>query len=413
ALVVLASPTPMDTRIRLEREGSAPFDAEVFYESLAAWVGTEVTPVDRPAYEVLDDSTLTGTTYLFLTREFAPGEAEADRLGAFLRRGNTVVAIAHSITGPFVAPLGSPDSASAPLGTDWEFDWSSDFGVDLTGADPDTLRLVGPGVAGSFAFPLEVTRTGLGGFDPATSEILGLSGDGEIVTLARVEVGDGTLILCTTPLAFTNAALVGEGDAEAYVSGVLASVPRQPILWDDYRKPYSEQVQTPFRYVLQSPGLAGAYWLLLSLFVLYVLFRGRRWQRAIPVVTPPPNAQKDFAETVGRLHFTHGDTARLADRTVRVFMDRLRTRLRLVSPDLSEGTARLAAKTAGVPEEEGLALFARLRRLKKSSRPTAADLIDLDARLDRFFRHLDAAPARDDSRDDAPDPAPEPIASDS
>ncbi|MEM6327358.1 MAG: hypothetical protein AAF791_09600, partial [Bacteroidota bacterium] len=46
ALVVLASPTPMDTRIRLEREGSAPFDAEVFYESLAAWVGTEVTPVD-------------------------------------------------------------------------------------------------------------------------------------------------------------------------------------------------------------------------------------------------------------------------------------------------------------------------------------------------------------------------------
>ena len=76
-----------------------------------------------------------------------------------------------------------------------------------------------------------------------------------------------------------------------------------------------------------------------------------------------------------------------------MFLDRLRTRLRLADPDRSEDSARRAAPRAGVPEAEAVGLFARLRRLQIHSQPPAADLVDLDARLSRFFRHVDA-PAR-------------------
>ena len=101
ALLLLSQEAPMDTRVRLEREGSNPFDAEVFYAMLPSLVESEVTPVGRPAYDHLADSTWTGTTYLFLTRTFAPGEAETERLLAYAARGNTVFVAAHGMDGPF------------------------------------------------------------------------------------------------------------------------------------------------------------------------------------------------------------------------------------------------------------------------------------------------------------------------
>ncbi|MEM1054171.1 MAG: DUF4350 domain-containing protein [Bacteroidota bacterium] len=386
-LLLLSSPSPEDIRIRLEREGAAPFDAEVLYEALPGWLGAEVTPVGDPAFVTLADTTLTNTTYLFLTRHFEPGEDEADRLLAFLERGNTVFVAAHGMTGPFFERLGTPDTTDEDLGTGWVYDvfMNGSLGVE------DSLQLVAPGVSGSFGFPVEVNFAELYGLDPETSEVLGVDGDGDYVTLARIRVGEGTLLLSSTPLAFSNAALVGEGDAEAYVSAALAALPSQPLLWDDYKKPYREQARTPLRYVLTSPGLRGGYFLLLTMGLLYLLFRGRRWQRAIPVVTPPPNAQREFARTVGRLHLTHGDSVRLAQRTVHLFLDRLRSRLRMVEPDLTDDTAQRAARRAGVPEDEALALFAHLHRVQADPRPTAQDLVDLDTRLDRFFRHVDAS----------------------
>lgn len=402
-LTILSAETPLDTRIRLEREGSAPFDAEVFYRSLPAWIGAEVSPVAEPAFDRLADTTLRNTTYLFLAKDFETEEAESARLLEFVERGNTLFVAAHYMAGALFDSLSVADTTELGLGAGFPDDFLDE---GLLGVE-DTLQLVTPGVEGSYGFPVGVNFSDVSGLDPERSEILGLTADGEYVSLARVRYGEGEVLLSSAPLAFSNAALVGEGDAEAYVSAVLSALPSQPVLWDDYRKPYQQQAQTPFRYILATPGLAGAYWLLVSMFVLYALFRGRRWQRAIPVVKPPPNAQAEFARTVGRLHFTHGDTGRLADRAVRLFLDRLRTRLRLVDPDLSERTARLASKRAGVSEEEGVALFARLRRLKKSSRPSSSDLVDLDARIDRFFRELDAASSpREDAATAAQSPAP-------
>mgnify|MGYP000206272649 CR=1 FL=1 len=169
-------------------------------------------------------------------------------------------------------------------------------------------------------------------------------------------------------------------------AALVAALPDQPVLWDDYQKPYRENAQTPLRFVLQTPALRGAYLLLLLAGLLYVAFRGRRWQRAVPVVAPPPNAQREFARTVGRLHFLHRDDRALAHRMDAHVRDRLRSDLRLTEPALDDETARLAAARAGVPEAEALALFAALRRVRH--RPDADDLVRLDARVARFFRHV-------------------------
>ena len=415
--VQLAQPQPLDLRVRLERSGDAPFDAEVFFASLPEWLGQPVEPVGVPAFERLEDSTLTGLTYLVLAESVQPDAAEAARLLRFVETGNTLVVLTHLLEGPLAAGLLPPDTTRrgpeadlpVPDGLDLDVPESAvlvdsyygDYstfegfaqGVTQGALEPDTLRLGAPGVRGDYVFPVEVSGHEVVGLDPARSEILGTAvwswenGDvDEMVTLARIRHGRGEVLVSSTPLALSNAALTGDGDGPAYAAALVAALPDQPVLWDDYQKPYRENAQTPLRFVLQTPALRGAYLLLLLAGVLYVAFRGRRWQRAVPVVAPPPNAQREFARTVGRLHFIHRDDRALAHRMDAHVRDRLRSDLRLTEPALDDETARLAAARAGVPEAEALALFAALRRVRQ--RPDADDLVRLDARVARFFRHV-------------------------
>ena len=406
--VELARPTPLDLRVRLERQGDAPFDAEVFYETLPDWLGQPVEPVGVPAFERLADTTLRGRTYLVLAQSVAPDAAEAERILDFVARGNTLAVLTHALTGPLAAALTLPDTTERvgegpepgdlgipePSGEAFLVDpvYGGIGEVLARGAlDPDTLRLEPPGVAGDYGFPIEVRAAEVVGLDSARTEVLGHAAwpwdaDGRMVTLARIAHGDGEVLVSSTPLAVSNAALTGDGDGPAYAAALVAALPDQPVLWDDYHKPYREHAQTPLRFVLQTPALRGAYLVLLLAGLLYVAFRGRRWQRAVPVVAPPPNAQREFARTVGRLRYVHRDDRALARRVEHVVLDRLRTELRIADPALDDATARLAAARAGVPEDEARALFGALRRARQ--RPAPDDLVRLDARVARFFRHV-------------------------
>ena len=392
-LAEAARPRPLDLRVRLERRGAAPFDAEVFFESLPDWLRQPVETVEAPPFDRLADSAVTGRTYLFLSETFAPDPAETARLLRFAARGNTVFVAAHQITGALGDSLGRADSLGrSGLRTDLATD-----GLDLDGFDvpalggrlaPDTLFLESPGARGAYPFPVRVAGWHLVGLDPARTRVLGTAGPRRRPTLVRVAVGRGDVLVSSTPLAFSNAALTGDGRGPAYVGAVLAALPRQPVWWDDHHKPYARYAQTPLRYVLATPALRWAYGLLVAAGLLFLAFRARRWQRPVPVVQPPPNAQREFARTVGRLHFVHRDDAQLADRMAGHVLDRLRSDLRLADSDLGPETARRAAARAGVPEDEALALFATLARVRGGRRPDADALVRLDARVARFFRHV-------------------------
>ncbi len=413
---------PLDLTVRLDPDGRAPFDAQVFFETLPDWLGQPVERVARPPFEHLAGTTVTGQTYLFLAPDFVPDAAEAGRVLDFAARGNTVVVAAHDIRGAFGDSLGGipPETRRPGVRTQIRYARDRTFGVPvMAGAlDPDTLVLVSPGVRQAYRLPVQSQGWHLVGLDSARTEVLGTFGpDGQIqvqrrtledsartetratvgpwrgggISLARVRWGRGEVILCSTPLAFSNAALTGDGDGPAYVSAVLAALPDQPVWWAAHAgSPGQAQGSTPLRYVLATPALRWAYGLLVLAGLLYLAFRARRWQRPIPVVAPPPNAQRDFARTVGRLHYTHRDESRLARRQAGHVLDRVRTELGIADPDLTPETARRAAPRAGVPADEALALWATLARVSREARPDPDTLVRLDARIARFFRHTGA-----------------------
>ncbi len=252
------------------------------------------------------------------------------------------------------------------------------------------LYLAAPGLArpAGYRFPLAVGTPVLDGLDSTRTTVLATRADGRAV-VARVPVGRGAFIVASTPDAFSNAALVGTGedgptDGPAWVAGVLAYVPPRPVLWDEYYKPRDDQSRSPLRYVMRRPPLRWAFGFLLFGVAAYGLFRGRRWQRPVPVVAPPPNASVEFVRTLGRLYFQHGDHAALAERKARYFTDRLRTRLGFADASLSEATEERAVRR-GIPAEVAADAFGRLRALQGRPAADPEALVALDRALDRFF----------------------------
>ena len=345
-LVLLFQPQPLDWRPNYEADSATPLGAEIFYALLPEWAGAPVELVPDPPFLHLEDTTATNTLYFFLTSRFHPDDVEAERLYRFAERGNTVFVAAEHVAGLFADTLGLPEAAAEALGLAPGL-----YTLVQRYESDSTLVLVNPAVRrdGGYAFPHDVGLWVLEGLDPARTTVLGLSAD-SLVTLVRIEVGEGAVVLSTTPYAFANVMLAREGEAADYLGAVLAYLPAERIWWDAYHKPTPRLARTPMRVVLASPSLRWAYGLLVFGAALFLVFRGRRWQRPVPVVEPPPNTQREFVRTIGRLYAEHDDRHALVERMLRSFFDRLRKphdvkRWRLAQAiEHSSNTSRIAAE---------------------------------------------------------------------
>ena len=389
-------PQPFDERLRLERAGGQPFDAEAFFRLLPGTLGAPVVPVEVTPFEHLADSTRERAAYVFLTDAFEPEAAEAGRLLAFAERGNTVFVSARVLGGPFFEALGVPDPDSLEDGV-VALEWGELTGLgDLDGEDE--LVLFDEAVGGRFAMPLDVSSSTLRGLDSSRTDPLGADADwvdGDAVYLdaytvnfARIRAGRGEVLVHGAPVVFTNAALAADSsDVAAYVAGVLSYLPpADTVFWDATYKPLRVRAVTRSSAIRQDPALRWGVALVLLGALFFVAFRGRRWQRPVPVVAPPPNAQREFARVLGRLHLVRGDRAWLAKKKARLVRDRLRIRYGLDAAELSDALARTAAARTGRPEADARALFARLRDLEADPAPSPERLLALDRDIEAFFR---------------------------
>jgi hypothetical protein len=391
AALIVTQPAPLDWRPDYRGDSSLPLGADVLRAILpvtlapAAGAAPPVRDIAAPPFMHLG-APRGDTTYVFITQRFEPDEAEAMRLLAHVRRGATVFVAAHLFEGPLSEGLGSHAPAKQGWRETLHVEWRGLAGT----RDDSLLHFTAPGLrrADGFRFPFPVAEAVLDGLDSVSTQVLATGYGGEPV-LARIAHGRGAFVVSSTPDAFSNAALMGSDgqatDAPAFLAGVLAYLPAGPAFWDEYVKPRRAESGSPLRFVLSRPPLRLAYGLTLLGVLMYVIFRGRRWQRSIPVVAPPPNATVEFVRTLGRLHFQHGDHAALARRRARYAVDRMRTRLGVTDADLSPDTeARLVRR--GVPPEVASAAFARLRGLTETGRVDADDLVELDRVLERFWK---------------------------
>ena len=151
----------------------------------------------------------------------------------------------------------------------------------------------------------------------------------------QFNIGEGKLFLHTNPLLFTNYFLKTERGLE-YVSHAMSYLDNGSLYFDERSiKPYnsgSENVftnKTQLEFILENKELKWAWYLIIIIGVIYIIFNSKREQRLIPYIAPLKNTSIDFAETIGRLFYYQKDHKFLADRKMKLFLKSLRLKYRI------------------------------------------------------------------------------------
>ncbi len=224
----------------------------------------------------------------------------------------------------------------------------------------------------------------------------------EYVNLAEVPYYKGKFYLHTTPLAFTNISLL-DSNRLAYAEGLFSFLPFGEIYWDAYTKvpeavgrnmnnnypPANQRIsaESPLQYVLSQPPLAWAWYVLLVLGLLYLVFRTRRRQRIIPVAAPNTNTSLEFIRAIGRLYFLQQNHKQLCKQKTRLFLAFLRNRYGLQWRGLEEDQLNELSNLSGISEPQLEKLAITSKNLQNAYFVSENSLIDYHQQLDLFYRN--------------------------
>lgn len=217
-----------------------------------------------------------------------------------------------------------------------------------------------------------------------------------LVNFARIPYGRGYFYLHTTPLAFTNYNMRRQAMAE-YAGGVFSHLQAGPIYWDEYSKvpeSFAEMKESnvlsnkgPLQYILSQRPLAWAWYLLLISGLSYVLFRGKRRQRIIPVLETNKNTSLEFVNTIGRLYFLQNNHRKLSLQMFKLFGNFVRERYGLQSRDMDpDFVSKLKVRSQVAPQIiDSITLL--YKNINSSNILTDKTLADLHGLLDQFYKN--------------------------
>ncbi|GAO29211.1 hypothetical protein JCM15548_11377 [Geofilum rubicundum JCM 15548] len=240
-------------------------------------------------------------------------------------------------------------------------------------------------VAGHYWYGRTITNNYFLNYDTLKTTVLGYDHKGQ-TNFVRIRCGDGAFYINSNPIAFTNYHLINDNKSE-YVFKSLSYLPVANTIWDEKYKSGAPVVASQMAFVLENRSLRMAWYLFLLGVLLFMVFQGKRRQRAIPVVEAPRNSSLDFVETIARLYFLNQNHLNIAQKRYQFFLDFLRSKYYL---DTSLPESRLieeASRKSGVPERTLAAIFRMAANMDKVSRISHEDLHQFNRQLEFFYKN--------------------------
>lgn len=226
--------------------------------------------------------------------------------------------------------------------------------------------------------------------DTSSTTVLGYywDEDKEVSEVNFIKVAFGTnggsFYIHSNPFAFTNYHMLD--GKENYVASVLSYLPKQPIIWDNYYKSGRKIVSSPLRFILSNEALKWAFYTSLLALILFVIFKGKRTQRIIPVIEPLKNATVDYTQTIGDLYFQHGDYSNIIHKKVTYFLEHVRSSYYLDTNEFSERFIQKLAVKSSNTLQDTKALIDFITYLKSKSYHTEKELIELNNKIEEFLK---------------------------
>lgn len=211
--------------------------------------------------------------------------------------------------------------------------------------------------------------------------------DTESLAIIAVPYGNegGKIYLCAAPLVLSNIALQQEQMLAFYTR--LMPVFKTPavVYWDDAAGVFIRNAHSdsPLKYILSEPSLRLAYYLLLSLGLLFMLFRSRRRQKQIPIKIANKNTSLGYIDTLSKLYQQDDNHNKLVQHIEKIFYHNVEQAyfVRKEHPDF----VSVLAKKARQSEEQVEKLLTRFASAKAGEAISTYQLQKLTERVDSIL----------------------------
>lgn len=352
-----------------------PFGCALFDELVADAWPEECFLSEETFYQLSEQDTTENYAFLAIAKDIELKRPDVEAILKLAERGNKIMLVSSSFGKLLEDTLGFRCSYSY-----FDFKGLKNYAVSMTRRD--TLSWVGDTAVYApryFTFYPQLCKGYFEKYDSLTSVLaekvvpLGDSlyttkGCVPAVALSR-KIGEGEVILVSTPLLFTNYGITDGGNA-TYALRLLSRMSNLPLYRTEAYGIGAQQKESPLSYFLSQPALRWGLYVTILTLVLFMLLTARRRQRAIPVVRPPENRTMEFTELIGTLYAQQKNHADLVRKKFTYFADALR---RIAQIDVEDGAddgslcRRIAVRT-GIEEEKVRRLFRALRPVLRAER---------------------------------------------
>lgn len=358
-----------------------PFGSYVFNEQLKR-VADDVTIVERPPFEYLMNNDISGT-YLFYNGGIEFGKDELNRLLDWVSKGNTLMVSAVGFESKLLDTL-NLDTRSVNIIDNFNNEYQ--------------VKLVNPLLEdnNSYKYDRPTTFYHFNKIDTLNTAVIGLidSYRGEnkpmedsLVSNIKQPFGDGEIILNTFPQAFSNYFIL-QSPNQNYTAGILSYIDtNKPIYVDTYYKTGKTFYTSPMYLFLNTKSLKWAYYLVLIGALVYIIFEGKRKQRAIPIVKPLKNQTVDFTRTIANMYYESGKHKDIAQHKINHFLEYIRNTLHLSTSEINNSFIKNLAARSNNTVEDTQTLFKLISSLSEKIEINTLELERLNTLIEQFKSH--------------------------
>jgi len=294
-----------------------PFGAYAFDKILSASWEKGYTHSYEGIQDLCADTTDISYNLLIIANKFQIDQHEYEILRKYIEKGGSAVIVANEFSSDIEIPFN--------LRTTHYWFWNWTYIPSNRKIRPMLVQFTSPNLKNEIYNIPEITITHFfESLDTISYEHLDsvfviseISDTSQLVTKEhrkilslRYPIGEGNLILVSTPLLFTNYGILNDS-VNAYIWNHLAYLQDRPLIRTEYYEAGSQgaQNQSIFRVLLRERPLKWAFYITLVCIVIFMIFTARRKQKAIPVIKPPVNKMLEFVRSIAGLYLQKNNNA--------------------------------------------------------------------------------------------------------
>lgn len=333
----------------------------------------KVKDVNMPPYLYLKDTTVNGT-YFFVDGAINFGKEEFEELLKFVNRGNDVF---FSTNGANIDTLGLKTGRLISLQLD-EKDYVSllnpKFSKEKYFFEKPTPRLC-------FTEVDTLNTVALGAITMIDKDDENLDSGINFIKLSH---GKGNFYINTFPQAFTNYNILHQ-ENDSYVANVLSYLDSsKPLLWDTYYKTGKTRITSPLNYILKSKNLKWAYYMALIGILFFVIFKGKREQKNIPIITPLKNQTLSFTRTISNMYYEKSQHKEISNHKINYFLAWVRAKINIPTDVINDSFIKHLASRSNNTEEDTRKLFEKIAQIQQQNTVSKEQLIQLNTLIEAY-----------------------------